>query len=63
LVINGVLKLNGRRIKDMIVKQKGSLHLEMQQRAIEFNSIVERHKRIRWLMTSLGCIFLIYLLV
>ncbi|ANM58063.1 apoptosis inhibitory protein [Arabidopsis thaliana] len=35
------------RIKDMIVKQKGSLHLEMQQRAIEFNSIVERHKRIR----------------
>jgi AP-1 complex subunit gamma-1 len=29
------------------VKQKGSLLLEMQQRAIEYNSIVDRHKNIR----------------
>ncbi|XP_010477701.1 PREDICTED: uncharacterized protein LOC104756754 isoform X3 [Camelina sativa] len=35
------------RIKDIIVKQKGSLLLEMQQRAIEYNSIVDRHKNIR----------------
>ncbi|KAH0868542.1 hypothetical protein HID58_075564 [Brassica napus] len=49
---NGILAVSIRncsaRIKDVILKQKGSLLLEMQQRAIEFNSIVERHKNIRW---------------
>ncbi|KAF3485177.1 hypothetical protein F2Q69_00054407 [Brassica cretica] len=48
---NGILAVSIRncsaRIKDVILKQKGSLLLEMQQRAIEFNSIVERHKNIR----------------
>ncbi|CAN7077986.1 unnamed protein product [Brassica oleracea var. botrytis] len=54
MALVALLKLSSRfpsiseRIKDVILKQKGSLLLEMQQRAIEFNSIVERHKNIRW---------------
>ncbi|KAL0336175.1 UNVERIFIED_CONTAM: AP-1 complex subunit gamma-2 [Sesamum radiatum] len=36
-----------RRINDIILQQKGSLVLELQQRAIEFNSIIERHEKIR----------------
>ncbi|VVA92318.1 unnamed protein product [Arabis nemorensis] len=53
MALIALLKLSSRfpsiseRIKDIIVKQKGSLLLEMQQRAIEFNSIVDRHKNIR----------------
>ncbi|KAF3596836.1 hypothetical protein DY000_02023538 [Brassica cretica] len=53
MALVALLKLSSRfpsiseRIKDVILKQKGSLLLEMQQRAIEFNSIVERHKNIR----------------
>ncbi|KAJ4961224.1 hypothetical protein NE237_021134 [Protea cynaroides] len=48
-----LLKLSSRypscsqRIKDIIVQHKGSLMLELQQRSIEFNSIVERHQNIR----------------
>ncbi|AEE30448.1 gamma-adaptin 1 [Arabidopsis thaliana] len=53
MALVALLKLSSRfpsiseRIKDIIVKQKGSLLLEMQQRAIEYNSIVDRHKNIR----------------
>ncbi|KAK4429859.1 AP-1 complex subunit gamma-2 [Sesamum alatum] len=48
-----LLKLSSRypsctkRINDIILQQKGSLVLELQQRAIEFNSIIERHEKIR----------------
>ncbi|XP_010551552.1 PREDICTED: AP-1 complex subunit gamma-1 isoform X2 [Tarenaya hassleriana] len=53
MALVSLLKLSSRfpscseRIKDIIAKQKGSLLLELQQRAIEFNSIIERHKNIR----------------
>ncbi|KAG7655350.1 Armadillo-type fold [Arabidopsis suecica] len=53
MALVALLKLSSRfpsisvRIKGIIVKQKGSLLLEMQQRAIEYNSIVDRHKNIR----------------
>ncbi|KAA8533123.1 hypothetical protein F0562_033344 [Nyssa sinensis] len=36
-----------QRIKDIIVQHKGSLVLELQQRSIEFNSIIEKHQNIR----------------
>ncbi|XP_048318423.2 AP-1 complex subunit gamma-2 [Ziziphus jujuba] len=48
-----LLKLSSRfpscseRIKDIIVHYKGSLVLELQQRAIEFNSIIMKHQNIR----------------
>ncbi|OVA03725.1 Clathrin/coatomer adaptor [Macleaya cordata] len=48
-----LLKLSSRfpscseRIKDIIVQHKGSLVLELQQRSIEFNSIVAKHQNIR----------------
>ncbi|KAL9421421.1 hypothetical protein AB3S75_038895 [Citrus x aurantiifolia] len=48
-----LLKLSSRfpscseRIRDIIVQNKGSLVLELQQRSIEFNSIVEKHQNIR----------------
>ncbi|XP_051134314.1 AP-1 complex subunit gamma-2-like [Andrographis paniculata] len=48
-----LLKLSGRypscarRINDIIVHQKGSIVLELQQRAIEFNSIIEKHGKMR----------------
>lgn len=48
-----LLKLSSRfpacsqRIKDIVVPYKGSLLLELQQRAIEFNSIIEKHQNIR----------------
>ncbi|XP_073050182.1 AP-1 complex subunit gamma-2-like isoform X1 [Primulina eburnea] len=48
-----LLKLSSRfpscskRINDIVIHQKGSLVLELQQRAIEFNSIIEKHGRIR----------------
>ncbi|CAA0814157.1 AP-1 complex subunit gamma-2 [Striga hermonthica] len=48
-----LLKLSSRypscskRINDIILHQKGSLVLELQQRAIEFNSIIEKHGKIR----------------
>lgn len=37
-----------RRINDIIVQCKGSFVLELQQRAIEFNSIIVRHQNIRF---------------
>ncbi|CAN0924042.1 AP-1 complex subunit gamma-2 [Linum grandiflorum] len=48
-----LLKLSSRfpscsgRIKDTVVQHKGSLVLEMQQRSLEFNSIIEKHQNIR----------------
>ncbi|XP_010320597.1 AP-1 complex subunit gamma-2-like isoform X1 [Solanum lycopersicum] len=48
-----LLKLSSRfptcsqRINDIIVQYKGSFVLELQQRAIEFNSIIARHQNIR----------------
>ncbi|XP_052184835.1 AP-1 complex subunit gamma-2-like [Diospyros lotus] len=36
-----------RRIKDIIIQYKGDLMLELQQRALEFNSIIEKHQNIR----------------
>ncbi|XP_042494397.1 AP-1 complex subunit gamma-2-like isoform X2 [Macadamia integrifolia] len=48
-----LLKLSSRfpscsqRIKDIIAQHKGGLVLELQQRSIEFNSIIERHQNIR----------------
>ncbi|CAI9092868.1 OLC1v1028213C3 [Oldenlandia corymbosa var. corymbosa] len=48
-----LLKLSGRfpacsqRINDIVNQYKGSLVLELQQRAIEFSSVVDKHKNIR----------------
>ncbi|KNA06674.1 hypothetical protein SOVF_178800 [Spinacia oleracea] len=48
-----LLKLSSRfpgcsqRVKDILVQYKGSLLLELQQRALEFNSIIEKHQNIR----------------
>ncbi|GAB2280431.1 hypothetical protein Dimus_015063 [Dionaea muscipula] len=48
-----LLKLSSRfpacsqRVKDIIVQYKGSFMLELQQRSIEFNSIIEKHQNIR----------------
>uniref|UniRef100_A0A7N0T865 AP-1 complex subunit gamma n=1 Tax=Kalanchoe fedtschenkoi TaxID=63787 RepID=A0A7N0T865_KALFE len=53
MALLALLKLSGRfpshsqRIRDVIVQCKGSLLLELQQRAIEFNSIIEKHQNIR----------------
>ncbi|KAJ0038198.1 hypothetical protein Pint_23023 [Pistacia integerrima] len=48
-----LLKLSSRfpscskRIRDIIIQLKGSLVLELQQRSIEFNSILDKHQNIR----------------
>ncbi|AES96230.1 putative adaptor protein complex AP-1, gamma subunit [Medicago truncatula] len=48
-----LLKLSSRfpscseRIEEIIVQFKGNLELELQQRAIEFNSIIAKHQNIR----------------
>ncbi|XP_027152572.1 AP-1 complex subunit gamma-2-like [Coffea eugenioides] len=48
-----LLKLSSRfpscsvRINDVIVQYKGSLVLELQQRALEFSAIVDKHRNIR----------------
>ncbi|KAK1437818.1 hypothetical protein QVD17_03616 [Tagetes erecta] len=48
-----LLKLSSRfpscsqRIKDVVTQSKGSLLLELQQRSIEFDSIIEKHQNIR----------------
>lgn len=45
-----------RRINDIIIQYKGSFVLELQQRAIEFNSIIERHQNIRFVRFHIeGC--------
>lgn len=62
--LNTSVKFNcRRRIEDIIVEQEGSLLVEMQQRATEFNSIVDRHTDIRLVMKSLVCLVLNLLLV
>ncbi|XP_058112225.1 AP-1 complex subunit gamma-2-like [Magnolia sinica] len=48
-----LLKLSSRfphcsqRIREIIIQQKGSLVLELQQRSIEFNSIIQKHQNIK----------------
>ncbi|KAJ9563817.1 hypothetical protein OSB04_008977 [Centaurea solstitialis] len=48
-----LLKLSSRfpslsqRIKDIVTPSKGSLLLELQQRSIEFDSIIEKHQNLR----------------
>ncbi|XP_075657959.1 AP-1 complex subunit gamma-2-like [Castanea sativa] len=48
-----LLKLSSRfpscseRIRDIIVQNRGNLVLELQQRSIEFNSIIQKHQNIR----------------
>ncbi|KAL6566505.1 hypothetical protein OROGR_002120 [Orobanche gracilis] len=36
-----------KRINDIVCNHRGSLVLELQQRAIEFNTIIEKHEKIR----------------
>ncbi|KAJ9188003.1 hypothetical protein P3X46_003405 [Hevea brasiliensis] len=53
MALIALLKLSSRfpscsgRIKDIIVQYKGSFVLELQQRSLEFNSIIEKHQNIR----------------
>ncbi|KAK7309502.1 hypothetical protein RJT34_06282 [Clitoria ternatea] len=53
MALVALLKLSSRfpscseRIKEIIVQFKGSLVLELQQRAIEFNSVISKHQNIR----------------
>ncbi|XP_065860988.1 AP-1 complex subunit gamma-2-like [Euphorbia lathyris] len=53
MALVALLKLSSRfpscsqRVKDIIVQHKGSLVLELQQRSLEFNSIIEKHKSIK----------------
>ncbi|KAJ6824898.1 AP-1 complex subunit gamma-2-like [Iris pallida] len=48
-----LLKLSSRfplvseRIRELIMQQKGNFVLELQQRSIEFNSIIQKHQRIK----------------
>lgn len=49
---NCSLNVNYRRIRDIIVQCKGSLVLELQQRSIEFNSIIGKHQNIRYAFES-----------
>ncbi|OMO89901.1 hypothetical protein COLO4_19524 [Corchorus olitorius] len=53
MALIALLKLSSRfpscseRIREIIVQNKGSLVLELQQRSIEFNSILQKHQNIR----------------
>ncbi|KAI4314294.1 hypothetical protein L6164_027217 [Bauhinia variegata] len=53
MALVALLKLSSRfpscseRIKDIVVQYKGNLVLELQQRSIEFNSIIAKHQNIR----------------
>ncbi|XVF84925.1 hypothetical protein PTKIN_Ptkin17bG0078200 [Pterospermum kingtungense] len=53
MALIALLKLSSRfpscseRIKNIIVQNKGSLVLDLQQRSIEFNSILQKHQNIR----------------
>ncbi|XP_068634189.1 AP-1 complex subunit gamma-2-like [Aristolochia californica] len=48
-----LLKLSSRfphcsqRIREIVIQQKGNLILELQQRSIEFNSIIQKHENIK----------------
>ncbi|KAK4791834.1 hypothetical protein SAY86_032247 [Trapa natans] len=53
MTLIALLKLSSRfpscseRIREIIVQHKGNFVLELQQRSIEFNSILDKHKNIR----------------
>ncbi|KAI3763566.1 hypothetical protein L2E82_13500 [Cichorium intybus] len=53
MCLMALLKLSSRfpscsqRIKDIVTQSKGSLLLELQQRSIEFNSIIGKHQNLR----------------
>ncbi|CAN0925529.1 AP-1 complex subunit gamma-2 [Linum grandiflorum] len=53
MALIALLKLSSRfpscsgRIKDIVSQNKGNLVLELQQRSLEFNSIIEKHQNIR----------------
>ncbi|KAL8269075.1 hypothetical protein R6Q59_002873 [Mikania micrantha] len=53
MCLTALLKLSSRfpscsqRIKDIVNQSKGSLLLELQQRSIEFDSIIEKHQNLR----------------
>ncbi|CAK8537020.1 unnamed protein product [Lathyrus sativus] len=53
MALVALLKLSSRfpscskRIEEIIVQLKGNLELELQQRAIEFNSVIAKHQNIR----------------
>ncbi|KAK4789521.1 hypothetical protein SAY86_016825 [Trapa natans] len=53
MTLIALLKLSSRfpscseRIREIIIQNKGNFVLELQQRSIEFNSILEKHKNIR----------------
>ncbi|KAK4788526.1 hypothetical protein SAY86_019845 [Trapa natans] len=53
MALIALLKLSSRfpscseRIREIIIQHKGNFVLELQQRSIEFNSILEKHKDIR----------------
>ncbi|KAI4328230.1 hypothetical protein L6164_020603 [Bauhinia variegata] len=53
MALVALLKLSSRfpscseRIKDIVVQYKGNLVLELQQRSMEFNSIIAKHQNIR----------------
>ncbi|KAK9145446.1 hypothetical protein Sjap_005349 [Stephania japonica] len=53
MTLIALLKLSSRfpscsqRVNDIIVEHKGNFVLELQQRSIEFNKIIERHQNIR----------------
>ncbi|KAF7809272.1 AP-1 complex subunit gamma-2-like isoform X1 [Senna tora] len=53
MALVALLKLSSRfpscseRIKDIVVQYKGNLMLELQQRSLEFNSIIAKHQNIR----------------
>ncbi|XLS93305.1 hypothetical protein HN51_069313 [Arachis hypogaea] len=58
MALVALLKLSSRfpscseRIKEIIVQFKGNLMLELQQRAIEFNSILAKHQNIRFTLVE-----------
>lgn len=47
LKVSGRFPACTRGVNDIILHQKGSIVLELQQRAIEFNSIIDKHEKIR----------------
>jgi hypothetical protein len=49
---NGHLLFN-RRVKGIVIQHKGNVELELQQRSIEFASIIQRHAGIRSVKGSL----------
>ncbi|XP_015957049.1 AP-1 complex subunit gamma-2 [Arachis duranensis] len=58
MALVALLKLSSRfpscseRIREIIVKYKGNFVLELQQRSIEFNSIIARHQNIRSMLVE-----------